>query len=82
MTYARFESVQDTAPFSFRQGNFDVTVLSDGYFALPAEIVAPEATSDEWLDIERRLGGTRGLSPRPAARVDRISSSAEGFGLP
>ena len=25
---------------------------------LPGGIVAPEASSDEWLDIERRLGGS------------------------
>jgi glyoxylase-like metal-dependent hydrolase (beta-lactamase superfamily II) len=60
MTIARSETVSDTAPFGFRQGNFDVTVLSDGHFALSAEIVAPEATRDEWLDIERRLGGSAG----------------------
>lgn len=60
MTLARSETVPPTAHFGFQQGNFDVTVLSDGHFTLPAGIVAPEASSDEWLDIERRLGGGAG----------------------
>ena len=60
MTTDRSETTSDTSPFGFRQGSFDVTMLSDGHFALPAEIVAPEATPDQWLEIERRLGGSAG----------------------
>jgi glyoxylase-like metal-dependent hydrolase (beta-lactamase superfamily II) len=76
MTKVRFESVADTAPFGFRQGNFDVTVLSDGHFALPAGIVAPEATPDEWLDIERRLGGSAGTI-RANANIPLIRSGGD-----
>ncbi len=73
MTNARSEFVPDSAPFGFRQGDFDVTVLSDGHFALPAGIVAPEATLDEWLDIERRLGGSAGTI-RANANIPLIRS--------
>jgi glyoxylase-like metal-dependent hydrolase (beta-lactamase superfamily II) len=73
MSIARSESVPDTVLFEFRQGNFNVTVLSDGYFALPASTVAPEASSDEWLDIERRLGGSAGTI-RVYANIPLIQS--------
>lgn len=73
MTHVRTEAVPDTAPFGFRQGSFEVTVLSDGHFALPAEIVAPEAAPDEWLDIERCLGGSAGTI-RANANIPLIRS--------
>ncbi|RWD46207.1 MBL fold metallo-hydrolase [Mesorhizobium sp.] len=44
----------------FRHGSFDITVLSDGHFKLPADIVAPDAMPAEWVDIEKRLGGSGG----------------------
>lgn len=43
---------------SFRHGEFDITVLSDGPIALPGEIFAPEATSDERAAVIERLGGS------------------------
>ena len=44
----------------FRHGIFEVTGLSDGYFPLPAGIVAPDASSAEWAVIQQRLGGGAG----------------------
>lgn len=41
----------------FRHGDFDVAVLSDGQFDLPASIVAPDASAEEWVDIASRGGG-------------------------
>ncbi|WP_426128184.1 MBL fold metallo-hydrolase [Pararhizobium sp. PWRC1-1] len=48
------------------QGNFDITVLSDGYFTLPADIIMPEATPAERADILKRLGGDAESAPMPA----------------
>jgi glyoxylase-like metal-dependent hydrolase (beta-lactamase superfamily II) len=73
MTIDRTASLMNPAPIVFRHGAFDVTVLSDGHFALPAEVVAPEATPDEWIDIERRLGGRDG-SIRANANIPLIRS--------
>lgn len=42
---------------SFRHGEFDITVLSDGPITLPGEIFAPEAAADERALIIERLGG-------------------------
>ncbi len=49
--------VMAASPHRFRHGAFDVTVLSDGHFRLPAEVVAPDAMPAEWADIEKRLDG-------------------------
>ncbi|TIN07710.1 hypothetical protein [Mesorhizobium sp.] len=48
------------SPHRFRHGSFNITVLSDGHFMLPAEVVAPDAMPAEWVDIEKRLGGSSG----------------------
>jgi glyoxylase-like metal-dependent hydrolase (beta-lactamase superfamily II) len=48
------------------QGDFDITVLSDGYFTLPADIIMPEATPAERADILKRLGGNADSAPMPA----------------
>lgn len=48
------------------QGDFDITVLSDGYFTLPADIIMPEATPAERTDILKRLGGNADSVPTPA----------------
>ncbi|QRM31419.1 MBL fold metallo-hydrolase [Microvirga sp. VF16] len=76
MTLDRTASLPDRAPFAFRHGAFDVTVLSDGHFALPAEIVAPEATPEEWRDIERRLCGSAGTI-RANANIPLIRSGED-----
>lgn len=44
------------APPTFKQGNFDVTIVSDGGFALPLEIVSPKAPPEELKKLlEMRL---------------------------
>jgi glyoxylase-like metal-dependent hydrolase (beta-lactamase superfamily II) len=73
MTLDRTEPQINPAPIVFRHDTFDITVLSDGHFALPAEVVAPEATPEEWIDIERRLGGRDG-SIRVNANIPLIRS--------
>ncbi len=51
------------ATHSLRHGDFDITVISDGFISLPIGIIAPEATPEEQADILRRLGGTGDVAP-------------------
>lgn len=44
-------------PHRFVHGAAEVFVLSDGYFPLPAEVIAPEASPEQWTTIAARLGG-------------------------
>lgn len=55
-----------TETHSITQGDFAITVLSDGYFTLPADIIMPEATPAERADILKRLGGDADSAPMPA----------------
>lgn len=41
----------------FTHGQFDITVVSDGFITLPAEILLPDAAPDERAVIMKRLGG-------------------------
>lgn len=59
-----------------QHGVFDVTVLRDGSFPLPAAIVAPDATPAQWTTIEQRLGGGAG-SIDAKANVPLIRSGNE-----
>jgi glyoxylase-like metal-dependent hydrolase (beta-lactamase superfamily II) len=45
-----------TAPHSFKQGAFDITVVSDGHLVLPIGILAPDAPPEEVLAIVKTLG--------------------------
>jgi glyoxylase-like metal-dependent hydrolase (beta-lactamase superfamily II) len=42
--------------FHFVQGEFAITVVSDGFIAVPIDIVAPEGSPDERAEILRRTG--------------------------
>ena len=60
------------APVStFKQGDFDITVVSDGFLTLPISIVAPEAAPHEQADIIRRLGGSAN-TVQPRANIPLI----------
>jgi glyoxylase-like metal-dependent hydrolase (beta-lactamase superfamily II) len=52
---------QASAPnnYSFVQGQFEITVVSDGYITVPIEIVAPEGSPEERNDILARTGNLR-----------------------
>ncbi|MEJ1935853.1 MBL fold metallo-hydrolase [Nostoc sp. NIES-2111] len=50
-------------PFSFRHGDFEVRVFSDGFITLPAEIVLPDIPPPSRPGILERLGGTPGAAP-------------------
>jgi glyoxylase-like metal-dependent hydrolase (beta-lactamase superfamily II) len=45
--------------YSFVQGEFEITVVSDGFITVPIEIVAPEGSPEERADILRRTGDVR-----------------------
>jgi glyoxylase-like metal-dependent hydrolase (beta-lactamase superfamily II) len=47
---------------SFRHGNFDVTIMSDGPIELSGEIFAPEANPEERAAVVQRLGGAHNLA--------------------
>ena len=46
------------APYTFTQGDFEVTVVSDGELALPIDAFLADATPDERVEIVKRLGWT------------------------
>ena len=43
----------------FVQGEFEVTIVSDGYITVPIEIVAPDGSADERNDILMRTGNLK-----------------------
>src|SRR6266699_3936847 len=49
---------QVSAPddFTFVQGEFQITVVSDGYITVPIDIVAPEGSPEERQDILMKTG--------------------------
>jgi glyoxylase-like metal-dependent hydrolase (beta-lactamase superfamily II) len=49
----------DTASLEFVQGDFTITVVSDGFITVPIEIVAPEGSPNERTRILRRTGDPR-----------------------
>jgi glyoxylase-like metal-dependent hydrolase (beta-lactamase superfamily II) len=53
------------AQFSFAQGEFRITVLSDGYISIPGEIMAPEVTLDERAALLKRLDAPSGVVRAP-----------------
>jgi glyoxylase-like metal-dependent hydrolase (beta-lactamase superfamily II) len=53
---------QASAPnpnYSFVQGEFEITVVSDGYITVPIDIVAPEGSAEERNDILMRTGSLK-----------------------
>jgi glyoxylase-like metal-dependent hydrolase (beta-lactamase superfamily II) len=58
---AMWPRIARSAPLHrFTAGDFEIAVLSDGQFDLPASVVAPDASADQWAEIEARLGGRGG----------------------
>ena len=47
----------------FQHGAFEITVFSDGYLTLPAEVVLPDTVAEDRPDILKRLGGTAESAP-------------------
>src|SRR5207248_132169 len=64
------------APYSFKQGALDVTVLSDGHLILPANLLAPEAPADQRKAILTAMGIT-GDNIEPATNPVVIKTGNE-----
>ena len=47
-------------PVRFKQGDFDITVLSDGFISLPTDLVIPNRMAPARAEILRRLGAASG----------------------
>ena len=45
--------------YRFIQGEFEITIVSDGYITVPIDIVAPEGSPEERNDILRRTGNIK-----------------------
>lgn len=52
-----------TAHHRFTHGAFDITVVSDGYITLPADVILPDAAPEEQPGILKRLGGDSQSAP-------------------
>jgi glyoxylase-like metal-dependent hydrolase (beta-lactamase superfamily II) len=46
------------APHTFKQGEFEITVVSDGDLTLPISVFLPDATPQEQAEFAKRLGWT------------------------
>jgi glyoxylase-like metal-dependent hydrolase (beta-lactamase superfamily II) len=53
------------AGFSFSHGEFQITVLSDGFISLPGEIMVPDAMPEERAAILKRLDAPGGVVRAP-----------------
>jgi glyoxylase-like metal-dependent hydrolase (beta-lactamase superfamily II) len=62
--------------YSFRHGQFGITVLTDGYIELGGEIFAPEAKPEEREAILLSLGGGRG-SAHAQSNIPLIDTGTE-----
>lgn len=63
-------------PYTFKQGEFDVTVISDGELALPLNVLAPEAPPEELKALLETIGQT-GEQVRAATNATLIRSGSE-----
>jgi glyoxylase-like metal-dependent hydrolase (beta-lactamase superfamily II) len=64
------------APHTFKQGDFEITVVSDGHLVLPASILAPEAPQDE-LKALLEAAGMSGEEVMPATNAVLIRSGSD-----
>jgi glyoxylase-like metal-dependent hydrolase (beta-lactamase superfamily II) len=63
-------------PFAFRQGDIEVTVISDGHLVLPASIVSPDAPPEE-LAALMEAAGMGGEEIKPATNAVLIRSGSD-----
>src|ERR1700721_3068977 len=59
---ARHESMQQaslSSNFSFVQGEFEISIVSDGYITVPIDIVAPDGSPEERKDILTKTGNLK-----------------------
>ena len=59
------------APYNFRHGAFDITVLSDGFITIPQDILLTDASPDEQAALLPRLDAL-GEAVRPKANIPAL----------
>jgi glyoxylase-like metal-dependent hydrolase (beta-lactamase superfamily II) len=64
------------APYSFKQGAVEVTVVSDGHLVLPVNLLAPDAPADERKALLAALGIT-GDTIEPATNATVIKAGSD-----
>lgn len=62
---------QSQTPYAFKQGDAEVTVISDGHLTLPLNIIATDASPEQLTEIAKRLGWPAD-GARPAANIPLI----------
>ena len=65
------------APHTFKQGDFEITVVSDGYLVFPAPAIAPDAPIEEVKALLDAAGQLQGENATPAANAVLIRSGSD-----
>jgi glyoxylase-like metal-dependent hydrolase (beta-lactamase superfamily II) len=65
-----------SAPYRFRHGAFDITVLSDGFITIPQDILLTSGAADERAALRSRLD-TVGDAVRPKANIPALRTGAD-----
>jgi glyoxylase-like metal-dependent hydrolase (beta-lactamase superfamily II) len=65
-----------SAPYSFRHGAFDITVLTDGFITIPQDILLTNGAPDERAALLPRLD-TVGDAVRPKANIPALRAGAD-----
>lgn len=65
------------APHSFKQGDFEVTVVSDGHLLFPMAAIAPDAPPEELKALLEAAGQLQGDQAMPAANAVLIRSGSD-----
>jgi glyoxylase-like metal-dependent hydrolase (beta-lactamase superfamily II) len=73
---ARALPVLAAAPSTFRNGTFDVTVVSDGHLVLPTSFIAPEAPAAE-RDALLKVSGETGAQFNSPTNVTLLKGGAD-----
>src|SRR5262245_32276423 len=66
-----------TAPFTFTQGDAEITVFSDGSLTLPLTALAPDASPEQLAEIAKRLGGPADGSSHPATNIPLVKIGSD-----
>jgi glyoxylase-like metal-dependent hydrolase (beta-lactamase superfamily II) len=62
------------APHTFTQGDFEITVISDGHLVLPSSVLAPDAPAEERAALMAELGIGEEVMPATNAPLIRAGS--------
>jgi glyoxylase-like metal-dependent hydrolase (beta-lactamase superfamily II) len=64
-------------PHTFKQGDFEVTVVSDGHLLFPASAIAPDAPPEELKSLLQAAGQLEGENAVPAANAVLVRSGSD-----